>query len=515
MSDLDEKSAFRELSAFSKERYAHLCKANGISRIYADDKEQRKIVNGRKVDSLIRVIPKRLSLYTQLWFVRSEEEKCPLVDFVYDCAEVTTDKRKACFVVENWTYFIDLLDMNVCACCGRLNNVPGHKFLSCSKCKMVHFCSKACLETNWPSHKNFCIGWKGQRVLPSSSCWMGPTAGKIKFANSDEASEFFAQKRKAVKTWTRLSQMKRATNDLLLDLFTSPSQYMQQELSIAKFVDPNHPALFAQASQAEHSLLQVQLLNANQDAFGNDMGAEHSPLKVVMTKNGLSGTVFVFLRTMAGPFQIIVCKRSTLLDGAKKNREWNKAKANEKQKKHESAEHYNLRRNKMCDNVMYWHELVKRLDNQVNEDGLEPVMFAFATKKFPLMFFNLNADRLMPYGMFHYAGKLSRYDLRVPRPGDWQVMLDEMRVLKGSMEAECSRHPDELVESPEAGARVDSAHEEHDKKEQASANHGEKKVFVFKASRNGDSVLKRKTKPKRGLPAKFKPALKPIDEFCE
>lgn len=430
-----EMSVLDDLTICREQQYLQL-RINGGCRLYPPEQHPKAIptrnVNGRQVCANVRVLPKRRSLYSQLWFAdRPEEDSCPLVDFVYDCAEVCKDGEKACFVVEKWHYFVDLLDMNVCAGCGKHNNIPGHKFLSCSKCKIVHYCSKACLHSNWHCHKNFCIGWKGRRVLPDSTCWMGPTAGKIKFANIDEANEFFAQKQKPLKMWTKLSQIKRATNDLLLDLFTSPSEKDAINLYPARHVDSDYPTLYTTSSQhpelSNRSLLKRQLEQVCQDE--HNPGTANSPLKVAMNEHGLCGTVFILLRTMPGPFQIIVCKRSTLLDGVTQNRDWNKRKANEKRRQDESAEQYNMRRRKLCDNVMYWHELVKRLESPEVEHGTERevIMFAFATEKFPLMFFNLNADRLMPYGLFGHNTELTRYDLRKPRLSDWQVMLDEMR----------------------------------------------------------------------------------------
>lgn len=43
-----------------------------------------------------------------------------------------------------------------CAACDRYSFADQGKFMCCSQCRRVHYCSRACQEKDWPRHKHAC-----------------------------------------------------------------------------------------------------------------------------------------------------------------------------------------------------------------------------------------------------------------------------------------------------------------------------------------------------------------------
>lgn len=305
--------------------------------------------------------------YDRVWYVIS------------NAVEYTRHDEPATCMIEDSSLLQRLLEMQTCTFCGVENTVPDTKFLACGQCKFVHYCSKGCQKSDWPRHKHVCMGSKklnkAQTDLLQDSKMQHAVRlyGEARPEKKDAIKDLFQNQHSLMREGLHIVRLQNALNDFLLDSFCR---------------DP-----------AGNFLL-------GQDGVQGEIFHPHpeSEMEVFRRSQGLTGTLFVYLRHENGNLRFAILRRDKLLALAKKTRDeyLEKAKQGYVDTEAELVHTTNEQRGKlMCSarhSARYWHSMVKTLssahDYSQAAESDQQIMLGFALKEMPLTFFRVAERRL-------------------------------------------------------------------------------------------------------------------------
>lgn len=316
---------------------------------------------------------------------------------ILESVEMCADGEEAFFNVQNHSYLGVLMDLNICANCMRYDNIPGTKFQVCSKCKIVHYCSMKCLHEDWPEHRHNCVGCpKRVRVSTNMCLRMGHMNGGFRFDSFEEKNDFFNKGKRYIKRMARISRMKRAINDFILNLLSDHKLYLDVEYAEAgkeKAVSSEYETLIAHQLPKEG----VEYFDIGKTSCFYDLMAYHQ----------LTGRVYVFMKTPAKGLQMMICRLDKLIHNFKVYRDKFKAEflAPRPQKENERA--FSQRRLLIGKHYKCMQNHIEQLEGMDREE----IIFAFAAKWSDFKFYVLNGNHMLPYGRQSHDAMFERTDL--------------------------------------------------------------------------------------------------------
>ena len=315
---------------------------------------------------------------------------------VVECIEECSDGKDANFIVRNDDYLDKLMNLNICAHCGVYNNIPGTKFQVCSKCKCVHYCSTKCLHDDWPHHKHNCVGCKTEKFDECGGCDLGYMVGKLEFESKDHKREFWNQGRETLKSCCRMSRMKRGLNDFILDMLGYRVPFPAGDLVRAGKTKALHP---------EHESF-ILSSDMQKDERKRAIVHPESCLARLIQRHKLRGRVFIFFKPQKGKLHMVVCEAEKLRSSFKRSRNRFKTAVWRGRDDGEKLLDWIERRALMGDHLNCLEELVERLKHTHDNK----ILFGFIGFELPLVFFDLSADRLLPYGRMGHDAMFARAD---------------------------------------------------------------------------------------------------------
>ena len=366
--------------------------------------------------SAVRFVANQNALYNQLSpgilaqeifkiYSMTEEEKAQMqkntqhtsMFAILESVEMCGDGVEAMFDVQNHRYLGILMDLNVCANCLRYDNIPGTKFQVCSKCKIVHYCSKKCLHEDWSEHKHQCIGCPKRVRASSIMCLhMGHMIGGFRFDSLEEKNDFFKKSKKHMRQMARTSRMKRAFNDFILDTL-SDHHSKRDEVSVKagkeKAVSNKHETLILNQMHQEG----VHYLEIGETSCFYDL----------MGRYELRGRVYVFVKIPNKGLQMLVCQLDKLMHNFKVYRDKFRAEYLEPKPRDEDKVAWLHRRAVIAEHYKVMRGHIEQLETMDTGE----IIYAFATKWSGFKFYVLNGNHMLPYGRRSHNAMFARANL--------------------------------------------------------------------------------------------------------